>query len=524
MIRVFTNSQIKKLESDCDKKAAGYALLMEYAGEGISKRLLADHPDKEKYFVFCGKGRNGGDGFVAARYLSDAGKTVYVVKCFDSDNDELSESMRAKLADTAVNEIDLDSLRADDSYHDSVILDCVFGIGFRGLLTGTQRRAVRLINACGERGAAVVSADVPSGVGEAGLPEDGLTVVSERCYTMIGLKRQMLSLPVRRVCGKITVIDIIDESFIKYSVDEDTFAVDDEDVARVFSHTKYDSNKGDMGRVLLLGGSYRMPGALSFASSGALRVGTGLITLAFPETAYPAVAPNNVHALLEPLPADDSGLLTSASLDGIKDGLSRYDCVAAGFGMGLGTETGLIVRTLLDNVIGSLLLDADALNAVARDSIDLRDKRAKALIVTPHPGEMSRLTGLSIDQIVKDPVSVARSFALKNGCFTILKVANTVTACPDGTVFVNYTGSPALSRGGAGDLLSGIVAGLAARANARDACAVGVFTHGSAAQDAEEIYGQHAADVKRTAEHISAHTGRAVNKAGIRAVSGHTDG
>ena len=250
---------------------------------------------------------------------------------------------------------------------------------------------------------------------------------------------------------------------------------------------KEDGHKGDFGKLLVLGGSVGYTGAPYLAASAAVHSGCGLVYLGVPESIWAVEAQKCVSAMPFPLPETD-GRLCLAALDKMQDKLKGCDVVALGPGLGRGKETEQLVHALLRQVKGPLVLDADGLNALAGCAERLCERRGRVTILTPHDGEFARLSGRTLEELSsKDRAAYARGFAQKYGCVVVLKGHRTLIALPDGTLYRNTSGTSALSKGGSGDVLTGLIASfLCQGAGAAEAAALGVWLHGRAGELLEE--------------------------------------
>ena len=241
-----------------------------------------------------------------------------------------------------------------------------------------------------------------------------------------------------------------------------------------------DANKGTFGHLLSICGSMLMPGAAVLASSAAVRMGVGLVTAAFPSAAYNAIAPHLIEPLLCPLQGDENGFLSSKSCFGLVDRLEKASATLVGCGIGQTPSTRLVVREILIHSTKPVVLDADGINLIT-DNINILNTVSVPVIITPHPGEMSRLCKISVKEIQENRTSVASWFARQSQAFVVLKGAGTVIATPDGKCYINKTGNSGMAKGGSGDMLAGMIASLLAQGMSPESAAVcGVYLHGAA--------------------------------------------
>lgn len=274
-------------------------------------------------------------------------------------------------------------------------------------------------------------------------------------------------------------------------------------VDSLFPARKPDANKGSIGEGMIVAGSYSMPGAAVIAATGAVNTGIGLCRLAFPDSAYGAVTSHLTEPVLLPCKSDENGGFSKEAVNMILGSLGKCSAVAAGCGTGTGNGARAVTEALIRSCKAPLILDADVLNIIAQDTDILLDRAGKTAI-TPHPGEMARLTGKSIAQIQADRENAAGEFAEKYGITVLLKGKDTVIATPEGDVFINPTGCPAMARGGCGDLLTGVALSFAAQGlSLPEALVAAAFIHGKAGEAAAEKYGEYCATVGRIAEQLA---------------------
>ena len=256
----------------------------------------------------------------------------------------------------------------------------------------------------------------------------------------------------------------------------------DNDIKNILPKRKRDSNKGTYGHALCVCGSRNMTGCAYLSAMGAYRAGCGLVTLAFPDAAYNALMPKLVEPIALPLKSNSEGTLSKESANEIIAYSNKVNAILIGCGIGNNEDTKSVIENIIKNSNKPIIIDADGLNAISQNP-DILKKAKVPVIITPHPGEMSRLTGKSIDEILSDTVNCAADFSNKYNCITVLKTANTVVASPiDSRVYVNDKGSSGLSKGGSGDLLAGIIVSLISQGmNPFEAAVAGVYIHSDAA-------------------------------------------
>jgi len=473
------------------------ATLMENAGRGAARVIaraagaLGLPRRGARVVVVCGKGGNGGDGFVVARHLKRAGHRVEVflaapvTELTGDPAAKYRELVRAGIKPRVVED---DPVLASPLAHADLVVDALLGTGARGAPAPLVARAIERMNTA--RGP-VVALDIPSGLPGDGEVPDGPVVLAALTTTFAGLKRGLVSGRGPEYAGRLEVVDIGIPS-IEIGRGISTFLLGRTDIAPLFPPRSRDAHKGTYGHVLVVAGSVGKTGAAALAARAAMRAGAGLVTVATPASVQPVVASLILEAMSLPMP--ETGALTLALAAGpqIVEQAAQRDAVSIGPGLGLHEDTLALVRDLTRALDRPTVLDADALNALAGHLEVLRAARGPR-VLTPHPGEMARMLGLKTDDVQRDRIGVARQFAAAHGVHLVLKGATSVVASPDGRVLLNPTGNPGMASGGTGDVLTGILGAFLARGLAPgDALAAAVWLHGLAGDIAAEYTGQEA--------------------------------
>jgi NAD(P)H-hydrate epimerase len=469
-------------------------LLMENAGRGAAdalERVLGPAAGR-RVAVVCGKGNNGGDGFVVARHLLGRGARVSVWLVGRAE--EVRGDARVNLdvlrrAGEAVAEVpDADALgRLRGELHDAdVVVDALLGTGARGPAAGPVAAAIEAINAAARP---VCALDLPSGLPSDGEPPAG-PVVLARVTVTFGLPKVGLVLPTGSGrAGRVEVADLgVPRAWLAEGIG--TGLLEAVDVGAALPRRPLDAHKGRYGHLLVVAGSVGKTGAAALACLGALRSGTGLVTCATPGSQQPVVAGQLAEAMTEPLPETAAGTPSRKAVERIGELLPRMDAVALGPGVGLDPETQAAVQALVRDIERPMVVDADALTALAGRLALCRDARAPRLL-TPHPGEAARLLGCSVAEVQADRIASARRLAAETGAVVALKGARTVVAGPGGEVALNPTGNPGMATAGTGDVLTGIAGGLLAQGVAPVAALrAAVYLHGLAGDVAAETRGE----------------------------------
>jgi ADP-dependent NAD(P)H-hydrate dehydratase / NAD(P)H-hydrate epimerase len=456
--------------------------LMENAGSALAEFVLSRYPNAKTFGVICGKGNNGGDGLVAARKLHEAGREVRAVLL--ADRAELhgdALEMFTKLPFTPVfirKGEELKGESARQALHSDVLLDGILGTGFRPPVTGLYAEAIKEVN---ESNRPVIAIDIPSGAdSDAQGEQAGLAARADAIVTFTAPRAAHVF---GRLCSGPTVVAPIGSppeavvSSLKLNV------ITADEVAALIAPRSPNANKGNFGHVLVIGGSLGKAGAAAMAGMAALRVGAGLSTVATPKSVLPTVAGFYPEIMTEPLPENDAGSISMRALDQDRlDKLAETKTVLAiGPGVSRQPETSEFVRAIVEKYRMPLVIDADGLNAFEAQASNLSGT-ARSLVLTPHPGEMARLAGITTAAVQRDRVNLARSFAREHRLILVLKGHRTLIADADGTVWVNTTGNPGMATGGTGDILTGMVAGFIAQhpQNVMQAVMAAVHLHGLA--------------------------------------------
>ncbi|MBZ5657227.1 MAG: NAD(P)H-hydrate dehydratase [Acidobacteriia bacterium] len=458
--------------------------LMENAGSAVARFILTDYSHAQRIAIICGKGNNGGDGFVVARKLAESGRAVRVLLLCAPE--ELRGDAAAMFQQLAVRPLvvsepaRLDSADASEMFAADLLVDAVLGTGFRPPVSPLYAAVIRKMNASA---APMVAVDIPSGADADALqPQTGTVARADAVITFTAPRPAHVFSGLTSGATVIAPIGSPPEAIVSSLGLHLSAPVD---FAPLLAPRARDANKGSYGHVLVIGGSLGKAGAAAMAGFSALRTGAGLSTVAAPRSALPTVAGFHPEVMTEPLPETEQGTISlrafETSLDVFRE---RKTVIAIGPGISRNPETAEFVRAMLKpGIVDSavpFVLDADGLNAFEGTASRFLNGHGRTLVITPHPGEMARLTGLSIAEIQADRLAIARTVARKEELIVVLKGQRTLTASPDGTVWVNPTGNPGMATGGTGDVLTGMVAGLIAQhpQHALAATALGVYLHG----------------------------------------------
>ncbi|NLY18346.1 MAG: NAD(P)H-hydrate dehydratase [Clostridiaceae bacterium] len=458
-------------------------LLMENAALNIVSKameMLAAAPCGGKTVVVAGKGNNGGDAYATARHLIQKGYRVVVISLVERSRItgdaekflKILESIGASVI-YAADEADIPKIK-NLLYNSALIIDGIFGTGFYGSVTGIFKSVIEHIN---KSRAKVLSIDIPSGVnGETG-QTGGIAVKADETVTFTLPKPGLFQYPGRIHAGNVTVADIgIPVAAIK-QLKPDAELVDKAFFSEHIPERIADGHKNTFGRILAITGSKGMTGAGILTAKAAFKTGSGMVFLAVPDSLSSIYGMAIPEAITIPL-KDTDGFITGENLNVLLEKSELMDTIVIGPGLSSNKQAILWVKTFVTNCKKPMVIDADALNIMAEEP-DLLKTRSAATVITPHPGEFARLTGLSADEIRADRIGLALEFSRRWNVTVVLKGAGTVSATPTGEYYINSTGNPVLSVAGSGDVLAGIIGSLMGQGVKHDiASALGVYIHG----------------------------------------------
>ena len=541
-MKVVTAAEMRQIDSETITRIGIPGIvLMETAGSAIVRSIRRDYPDCQRVGILVGKGNNGGDGLVIARQLAHAGREVHIFLVSPADSFAGDAQINLQIAQNLGLPME-DAVTAISQTRCELFVDAIFGTGLRRPVVGEIAEWIEKIN---RLPVPVIAVDLPSGLDADTGQLLGACVRADKTVT-IGLpKRGLLLHPGAEFAGKLEIADI---GFPKRVVDAQNIGVNwttAQDAAFWLPPRPRASHKGSYGRVLVVAGSTGMTGAAALASEAALRIGAGLVTLAIPKSLNPILEVKLSEVMTLPLPETEAGSLAESAAASILEFAEKTKSVMAiGPGLSQHQETVSLVHKLVQakSAFGRVI-DADGLNALAQTITShdagmagdrptpyasgtvARGPVPRALsntntVLTPHPGEMARLIGKPIRAIEADRIDTAQQFAQERGVTLLLKGAPTVTACADGSTWINSTGNPGMATAGMGDVLTGIIAGLMAQGLSGETAAVlGSYLHGLAGDIAAESLGMHgliARDVLNAVPQAFKKIGGRPNEAGRR--------
>lgn len=460
--------------------------LMETAGQGAAIALLSLFADQAEdgVSIVCGKGNNGGDGFVIARELAikDFNVTVYLLAKTESVRGDAAINLKRlttlNIPVVEVPDEDAFSRAKTDIARSGLLVDAILGTGLTSDVRGFFKIVIDFINSTG---IPIFAVDIPSGLNaDTGQP-CGTAIQAQGTATFALPKIGHYTYPGAAHTGKLDVIDIGIPETVVEAVGPKQYLLTADRIASYFQPRPADMHKGKSGHLLVVAGSTGKTGAAAMTALSAMRAGAGLVTLGIAESLNPIIETLVLEVMTAPLTQRQGGIIADTALDEILALADGKSCLAFGPGIGQATETRNLVEKLVSRIDIPMVIDADGLNNIAGQT-DLLKKLKAPTVLTPHPGEMARLIESTPAAIQQNRLACARDFAAHFGVHLVLKGAATIIAHPDGTVFVNPTGNPGMAAGGMGDVLTGVLAGFITQGfSPKEAAHAAVYLHGAAA-------------------------------------------
>ena len=491
-MKILTANQLRTL----DRLSGDTLTLMENAGtrvvETIEERF--GNLDELQVYVLCGKGNNGGDGFVAARLLTERGCSPHVL---------LFANEREIAGDAAINLARLKQLGESPIVIQSeaewagfgceeeaaLVVDALLGTGLVRPVEGFYRTIIESLPVCFPE-ATVLSVDIPSGLSADGSKPVGPAVYADLTVTFTALKPCLVFPPANGYAGDVVVVDIGNPPELIETPEHNLNLITTDLFPGVVHRRREETHKGDYGKALIVGGSRGKSGAAAMAGQAALRSGAGLVTVATASNCLALVAATMPELMTEPLEETRSGTIANTSIASLIVGKT---VMALGPGLGMHPETQAFARVAFAESAVPAILDADGLNAFIGAVEELRGTDQRPVVITPHPGEMARLLGRDIAYVNENRIDVAREFASKRHVYVVLKGFRTVVAIPDGQVFINATGNPGMATAGMGDILTGMLTGIIAQEGLgtfQERVLFAVYLHGLAGDRAADDIGE----------------------------------
>jgi len=486
-LKVLTSASMKIAEKIAVQKGSSYSELMENAGKGAADKILRlCEVFGKQITILCGKGNNAGDGLVVARHLSQMGANVTVIFLLGKELSPLAEENLTALEEMQVYTWDAEvseERRLSMVKQSDIIIDAVFGTGFDGELPSECKKFFETANSTD---AIRIALDIPSGVNcDTGLFDES-SFRADYTYAFAAFKYAHILKMALPFCGHSEIIDIGIEKSDMVTL-TDTVTVLTEDLIKEYIPKRTeDSNKGDYGRLLNIGGSLNMSGAVTLSSLAALRCGVGLLQVALPGRIIPIVASKIPECIYLPMPVSNSGSISADGMAALLGAMEKASAILIGCGLSVCDDTQFICEEIIRNSTVPIVIDADGINCVAENPDILKEAKAP-IIITPHIKEMSRLSGFSVELIKRRRFDIAAKFAENYNVTVVLKDSNTVIATPKRQIFVNRNGNSGLAKGGSGDVLAGIISSFLAQGTLPlSAANSGVFIHAEAADITEK--------------------------------------
>ncbi len=483
-MKVLTSKQMKEIDRVAIEEMGILGpTLMENAGfqifQNIQKRFR--ELNKEKIVIVAGKGNNGGDGFVVARHLFNHGADPVVLLLASKNEVRGDAALNLKIADEIgikIHEVcspkDL-NLQKGKIFLATVLVDAIFGTGLTQPAKGLYVKVIELIN---KSKAYTIAVDIPSGLSSDTFRIIGPCVKADLTVTLAAPKISHVFPPAEEYVGELVVADISIPSFLFDKEDLKLEFVERKTVLPYFKKRQRDAHKGTYGHLFILSGSLGKTGAAVMAGKAALKMGAGLVTVGTPESCLPIVARSMDELMTEPLPETHEKTLSSEALDKALSLLDGKDALLIGPGISTHPSTAEFVLSLIPKIKTPVVIDADALNILASKPEIIKSLR-KPAVLTPHPGEFARLLNLSTREVLEKKLELVPQFAAEYGVYLVLKSYRTLTAAPDGKVYINSTGNPGMATAGSGDVLSGMMASMIIQEkNLLEAVLAAVYIHG----------------------------------------------
>jgi NAD(P)H-hydrate epimerase len=495
-MRILTAAQMREADRfTIEEIGIPSLVLMENAGRQVVAAIESTYESKldGRVAVLCGRGNNGGDGFVVARTLLQHGieTSVFVIGALADVRGDARTNLDilGRLGVTVVEVADEQAweLHFSEISQCALIVDAILGTGLKSAVAGMMETVIADVNASE---IPIVSVDLPSGLSADTPHLIGDCIDASMTVTLAAPKLPLVLPPGEAYAGDVVIADIgIPYEVIDGVEGAHVELLTPEQLRSIVGPRAADSHKGDFGRLTIVAGSIGKTGAAHLAAMGALRSGAGLVTVATPRCCLQVLAATSPVFMTLGLPDGSDGTLDVSGVETLLE--QAHDVMACGPGLGRTPHVAQFVRALLDKATVPLVLDADALTVLADDPASLTGSEERDLIITPHPGEMARLIGVSIAEVQSNRIQVATDFATSHHAYVILKGHRTVIATPEGRVYINPTGNPGMATGGTGDVLAGMIAAwLAQLLDAEAACRLAVFLHGAAGDLAEASRGQ----------------------------------
>ncbi len=489
-MKLFFSNNIRDVENKAELSGFSTARMMENAGSTAANVIIEKFAVKDANFVIiAGSGNNGGDGFVTARKLYDAGAKVSVVLACGMPTTSNAKEALTKLSNLAIrilnaNDDEVSALMQDANY----IIDAIYGIGFHGAIEGN---AYSLVDTANKLNATRIALDIPSGCECDSGKIGNICFDADITISFIGVKPCHVLYPASDFCGKLVMVGIGIPKELLQNIDSNISIIEDDMVKKVIPRYRKNFHKGSMGTALLVCGSYGMAGAAVLSAKTALSSGVGITKVALPNSIYNIAASSFLEAVYIPCPTNENGGFGIDAYNKIASVEASAKTQLIGCGCGNSPEFFALAQKMIENANIPTVIDADGINALSQN-IDILLKSKAPIVITPHPAEMARLLNISAADVQANRFAVASGFAKKFKVTVVLKGANTIVALKDGSMFVCMHGNPGMATAGSGDVLSGIIVSLIAQGLQPEIAAIcGVNIHAAAGDIAASNLSMH---------------------------------
>lgn len=441
--------------------------------------------------IVAGKGNNGGDGFCIARHLYQKNMNVNII--FIGDINDVSGDALINLNIAKALDIPLTIIKSENEMMSvnklissaDITVDAILGTGISGATRGVIKQIIHIIN---KNSKYTIAVDIPSGIKSETGNIEGEVIKANKTITFGLIKQGLLLYPAKEYVGELILVDIGIPKQVIENINITTNILEPSDIIQLMPQRIPRSNKGTYGKLMVIGGSKEMTGAPILTCKSAYKTGVGLVNLVAPEEVINTARCNIIENINTTLPSDN-GKVCLESFSYIKDIINKVDAIAIGPGLGQGEEVTKFVCELLHNTTVPVVIDADGLNAVSNDLGIFKTSKSQ-IIITPHPGEMSRLTGISINDILCNTIEVVRDFSKKYNVITLLKDARTIIGNSQNEIYINTTGNSSMAKAGSGDVLTGIIGALLAQGvQPFISATLGAYIHGKAGEKASQKLG-----------------------------------
>ncbi len=468
---IVTPNEMKNLENVSHSEGVFLDVLMNNAGDALAKNIIDITKSRnDSILILCGNGNNGGDGFVCAAILYKMGYDIKICLVCKEPKTILAKNALENVPKEIICEYHNELVESSD-----IIVDCIFGTGFHRKLPEDIQNMFRFINSLD---IVKIACDIPSGIdGFNGFASDN-TLKCDYTICFGALKSGMTLFPAIKICGEIIVSDIGIPEYTYKKIRTSVYRINENTFKEIVPTRPYNSHKGDFGKLLIVGGSKKLPGAAGLATMSALRSGVGICTLASTEYVTQIVSSHFLEPTFLPLNSTSSGEIDYKEADKILSFSGNYTAILIGCGLGNSDNTKKLVKEIVSKIKIPIILDADGINVMS-DCISILKNTEADIILTPHPAEMARLLNISTAELLQKRLYYSNELSQRCNSIIVSKSCDTIVTSPNGNSFISNYGNAGLSRGGSGDVLAGIISSFTSqKIDAINSALAGVFIHG----------------------------------------------